>query len=139
MTPTDRFSLARHEGPYESWPLRTPLLADGATTGIEIPGYVLLHQFETSAGYVLVADFDCPYEEATTFALVSRDLRLLGCRTLSRALASFLLEGIEWIDDRRFIARFHGGFRYEVTIRHRAIPILRPRLGVRRKGPHPAA
>lgn len=37
-------------------------------------GYELLCQFETAAGYLLVTDYDCPFEEAVNFVLVSNDL-----------------------------------------------------------------
>jgi hypothetical protein len=132
LVPTRRFALERHAGPYASWPLRTRVLADGVPTGAEIAGYSLLHQWEVRDGYLLVADHDCPYEEATTFALLSRDLRVLGMRTLSALYGSYLLDGVEWLDERRLAATFHGGLRYEVQIRERGIPILRPRLRVRR-------
>lgn len=127
----ERFSLERHDGPYERWPLRTRLLADGAPTGILLPAYAMLKQYEVPAGYLLAMDCDCPFEEATTFALVSRDLRLLGRRTFSAMYGTFLLDHVKWEDENRFIATFHRDVRYELTIRDRAIPLLRPRLGVR--------
>ena len=130
-TPIERFSLERHTGPYELWPLRTRLLADGVPTGIRLPAYSMLHQYETAAGFLIAMDCDCPFEEATTFALVSRDLRLLGRRTFSTMYGSYLLLDLRWKDDDRFVATFNADVRYEVTIRDRSIPFLSSRLGVR--------
>ncbi len=76
MDAISRFTLEQHDGPYETWPLRSRLFLDGEPTGISLPGYALLHQFETSNGYVLVTDYDCPFEEITNFILVSKQLRL---------------------------------------------------------------
>lgn len=132
MVLIDRFDLERHAGEYRDWPLRTRLLAGGAPTGVTVTGYQILHQWEVDDGYLLVTDLECPYEEATTFVLLSRDLRLLAERTLSRMYDSFLLDGVEWLGPRRLAARFHGGLRYEVEIRERGFPILRPRIGLHR-------
>lgn len=132
MTTIERFSLERHAGEYASWPLRTRLLLDGAPTPVTLPGYTILHQFEIAPGFLIVTDCDCPYEEATTFALLSRDLRLLSVRTLSSMYGSFLLDQLDWTDADHLVATFHGGLRYRITIRERWIPLLRPKLGVRR-------
>lgn len=131
MKPISRFSLESHDGPYESWPLRSRLLADGAPTPVTLPGYVLVHQYETEDGYLLVTDYDCLFEEATCFTLVSRDLRVLASREIGAPYRSFLLTGLEWIDARRLVASF-SQVRMRITLRPSGIPLLRPRLQVRR-------
>jgi hypothetical protein len=128
MKPINRFALAKHAGPYETWPLRSRLYLDGEPTGIYLPGYALLHQFETPNGYILVTDYDCPYEEITNFALVSRQLRLQSCRWIGWMYETFLLERIEWIDERTFTAFFCGNLRCRLTVRSWGIPYIRPRL-----------
>lgn len=129
-----RFSLARHQGPYETWPLRTRLHADGKPTEVCVSGYELLHQFETPAGYLLVTDYDCPFEEATSFILLRRDLRLVSYRTLSVPYGSFSLDRIEQLADDRFRAVFYDNDAWLVVIRSWGIPYLRPRLQLKRIG-----
>jgi len=131
MKPINRFTLEKHDGPYEKWPLRSRLSLDGKLTDISLPGYTLLHQFETSNGYILVTDYDCPYEEITNFALISKQLRLQSCRWLGWMYETFLLERIEWIDDRTFTAFFCGNFCCRLTVRSWGIPYVRPRLKLR--------
>src|SRR6266508_3806727 len=46
MKPIIRFALEKHDGPYETWPLRSRVSLDGKPTDISLPGYTLLHQFE---------------------------------------------------------------------------------------------
>ena len=104
MNSISRFALEQHEGPYEKWPLRSRLFLDGKSTGLSLPGYDLLHQFETADGYVLVTDYDCPFEEITNFILVTKRLRLQSCRWLGWMYESFYLQRIEWVDERTFIA-----------------------------------
>ncbi|MBB4636710.1 hypothetical protein [Longimicrobium terrae] len=131
MIPIDRFSLEQHAGEYKDWPLRTRVLVDGQPTELFIPGYVLLHQFAVDDGYLLVSDYDCPFEEATVFALVSPDLRLLSRRTVGVAYNTFLLTGLEWTGPRELIASFDD-FHVRVTLRRRGIPYLWPRISIRR-------
>ena len=130
MIRTNRFSLPKHADPYESWPLRTRLFADGEPTEVRVPAYVMLHQFQVEDGYLLVADQDCPFEEATVFALLSHDLRLLSCRVVGAPYNAHLLTGLEWVNPRELVASFGDDFRMRVTIRRRGIPILIPRLRI---------
>ena len=97
MRTTTRFCLERHEGPYESWPLRSRLLVDGEPRGVRVPGYSLLHQYALPSGYLLVTDCDCPFEEATSFVLLDRNSRLLCARTLSIPYGSYKLAHMEWM------------------------------------------
>lgn len=128
MKPINRFTLEKHDGPYDKWPLRSRLSLDGKPTDISLPGYTLLQQFETSSGYILVTDYDCPYEEITNFALISKQLRLQSCRWLGWMYETFLLERIEWMDDGSFTAFFCGNLCVRFTVRSWGIPYIRPRL-----------
>jgi hypothetical protein len=132
MTAVNRFALQGHDGPYESWPLESRLIADGMPTKTKLPGYTLLHQFETAGAYLLITDYDCPFEERTSFVLLGKSLRVLSCRALGGWFASFLLQDIEWIDGSHFIAVFNGDDRWRLTIRAWGIPLLRPRLKLER-------
>lgn len=134
-----RFSLETHEGPYEKWPLRSRLYWASEPTGISLPGSSLLYQFETAYGFILVTDYDCPFEETTNFALVSPRMQLVSCRWLGWMYSSFLLDRIEWVNDRTFIAVFCGNDRCRFTIRSWGIPHIRPRLKMQWLGqPKPA-
>jgi hypothetical protein len=115
----DRFALETHDGPYEKWPPKSRLIVDGALTEARVPGYSLLHQFEITDGYLLVTDYDCPFEEATNFILLDRQLEILAHRSIGAPYCSFLLEKIEWLDDHNLIAVFYQDDRWKVSIRHR--------------------
>ena len=132
MQHTDRFSLEQHPGPYEKWPLRSRLLADGRPTETRVRGYVLLHQFQVDEGWLLVTDHGCPFEEATVFTLLDRDLRVLSARWLGAAYGTFLLTGLTWTDPRILVARFGDDYAVRVTLRPWGIPFLRPRLAMKR-------
>lgn len=134
MKPVDRFALATHDGPYEAWPARTDVLVDGVRSGLAVSGYVLLRQFETPAAFLLVTDYDCSFEEAVTFTLVSKGpLKVLAQRTVGAMYASCHLDDMTWADDRHFSTTFVGiDGRWDFTIRDLSVPFVRSRLGMHR-------
>lgn len=127
MKQMNRFTLVRHDGPYTSRPTRSMLLLDGEPTTVSLPGYELRHQFETPDGYVFVTDFDCPFEEITSFILVNKTLSRQSCRWILCPLPR-----VEWIDERNFVALINDEHRYLFTIRSWWIPYVRPRLRMKR-------
>ena len=126
------FSLESHAGPYEKWPLRSSVLIDGCPSETLIPGYTLLHQFKTSLGYLLITDFDCPFEEATSFSLLDFTNKLISDRTLRVPYGSFNLERVDWKDDTTVEIVFFDDDRWLVTLRRWGIPYLRPRIHLMR-------
>lgn len=86
-----RFSLSKHEGPYEQWPVTTALLCEGAPTGTQIEGYVIEAQYLCVAGHLLITSFDCPYEEANRFTLLDERFQVLATTELGAPYGSFLL------------------------------------------------
>ncbi len=79
-----------------------------------------------------MTDYVCPYEGITNFALVSKHLRLQSCRWLGWMYETSLLNRIEWVDERSFIAVFCGDDRLlTVHCNGRASPAAEfRRLGV---------
>ena len=139
MTALTEFSLEKHSGPYESWPLKTRLLRNGEPISLLLPGYSLLHQFSTEQGFLFITDDDCPMEEVAHFILCDSDLRCVSSRFVGWAYCSFILERVEWLDPRHLLAVFDHDDPWLVTIRSWGIPYLLPRLKVARmKSPNPA-
>ncbi len=132
METTSRFSLESHSGPYEKWPLRSRVIVDGEHSRTVIPGYSLLHQFKFEIGYLLVTDYDCPFEEATSFILLGLSNELLSHRTLAVPYGSFNLEQIDWIDEFSAEVIFWEDDRWLLTLRPWGIPFIRPRIHLQR-------
>jgi hypothetical protein len=135
------FSLERHEGPYEKWPRRTRLFVKGEPSRTTVPGYTLLHQFLTEYGYLLVTDYDCPFEEATNFILLDQtSLKVLSCRRLSAPYGSFLLESFEWINSWSAKITFYQDDHWLLTLNLKGFPFLPLRMHVQRiQSPEAAA
>ena len=132
MVPIDRFSLLIPSGERDSWPKRVPLVADGKPTGLTVSGYAMLHQFETSHGFVLVTDFGCPYEEAVCFTLIDKSLaKIESERCVGSPYGSYWLERSVWRDDRHFTASFRSeSDQWEFSIRSWGLPLVRQKLAM---------
>ena len=132
MTALTEFSLEKHPGPYESWPLNSRLLRNGEPTRLSLRGYQLLYQFHTQEGFLFVTDYDCPFEESTFITLCDSNLRQISRRFFGWPYTSFILHRVEWLDPRHLVAVFDEYCKYLVTIRPWGIPWLRPRLKLSR-------
>jgi len=132
MTALTEFSLEKHSGPYESWPLRSRLLRNGQPTRISLTGHQLLYQFNTEDGFLFVTDYDCPFEESTHLTLCDSNLRCLSRRFFGAPYTSFMLRKAEWLDPRRIVVIFDEYCQHLVTIRRWGIRYLWPRLKVSR-------
>ena len=77
MKPITRFSLKKHEGPYEDWGGKSQILIDGVLTNHWTPGYILLHQFKIGDGFLLLLNYDCPFEESVVAVRLSEDFKIL--------------------------------------------------------------
>lgn len=131
MRPIQRFTLLASGSTSGT----SRLVSDGQVTSAQVPGTEILEQFEISAGYLLVADQDCPFEETFHFILLDRDLHVRARRSLG-ARFSFVpgshgrtLEKLAWEDDRHFLAILTGpAERWRFTIRQAGMPFICPRL-----------
>ena len=126
MNRAGSFSLENHPGPYEKWPGSSRLLLGGKSIGLDLPGYALRFQTQLTFGHLFVSDYDCPYEELTSFLLVSSDFRIVS----RRFLLGVLFRSMERTDDRQWVIEFHESPRYKLTLRSWGIPYLYPRLGL---------
>ena len=63
MTHIDNFTLQEHTGRYEDRPLKSKLFFNGIDLNLQVPGYVIQEQFELPDYYLLLINWDCPFEE----------------------------------------------------------------------------
>ena len=106
-----RFSLAKHVGPYEHWPVKTALLCDGVPTGTQIEGYVIEAQYRCAHGHLLITSFDCPFEEANSFTLLDDRFQVLAEAKLGVMYGSFLLND-HWPLDRHTLQLHYDTRRF---------------------------
>ncbi|QAY92711.1 hypothetical protein [Pseudomonas sp. ACM7] len=125
MNTVERFTLWRPEDPDDPSPDTSPVIIDGHRSALVISGRTLLRQYETASGYLLVTDFDCPFEEAVCFSLISKDLQsVLGEHLVGCLYSSYYLAELVWLDEVHFFATFAGlvDYRFYFTIASSAFP-----------------
>jgi hypothetical protein len=132
LEPIARFSLVSHEGPYKDWPLRTPLLVDGRHTGVSVPGYEIEGQYRCDAGYLLINNWDCPFEESYDFVLLADDFATLSCVSLCVPYGSFLLHAHWPLGEASVRLHFYTSLFYTLHIRPPGRIRRRPRLHLER-------
>ena len=112
------FSLVTHSGAYKDWPLKTPLLLNGQPTLLAIPGFQMLHQFQLQSGdYLLITDWDCPFEEATEFLLISSDFKITARKKLGAPYVSFLLDTVEVLNNNQLKVTIFENDHFLLTIK----------------------
>ncbi|MBD9354708.1 hypothetical protein [Methylomonas albis] len=125
MQAIEIFSLKSHAGEYQDWPLRTQLLINGLATSSYVPGYRLLHQFKTSADeYLLICDWDCPFEEATEIILLGSQLNVLAVRSLGVPYGSFWLDEVLVLDNVNLKLTFFRDEHWQVTVTSKNLACL---------------
>ena len=131
MKKIDSFSFVTHTGDYQSWPLKTQLLHHKQPTQTHLPGYQLLHQFILATGeYVLITDWDCPFEEATEVVLLSAAFALTARHSFSAPYGSFNLEDLQVIDETNLKLTFYQNDCRQVTIATKKTGLLGSRIKV---------
>lgn len=116
MQATSTFSLVRLEGEYASRPLETELLADGQSTGMKIPGFVLEAQYRCGDQYLFITSWDCPFEESLTIVLTNAALKVIDKKSIGAMYTSVWLERHEVLEPNQLILYCDNGFRYKVTV-----------------------
>ena len=95
MERVDIFTLAKHDGPYDTWPLTTELWLNRQPTAARVPGYVIEAQYRCGNRYLLATSWDCPFEEMQTFVLLSPEFKELERRFYGAPYVSVWLKGHE--------------------------------------------
>jgi hypothetical protein len=115
MQPVKMFSLERHSGPYQKWPLQTRLFVDGGDTGQTVSGFVIEGQYKCKAGYLLITSYDCLFEEANTFTLLNDRFETLASVSLGGWYETYLLDE-HMPTSANSLELHYGGMIYSLTI-----------------------
>jgi hypothetical protein len=111
------FSLETHTGPYEKWPLKTRLFADGKDTGRVISGYVIEAQYKCFGGYLIITSYDCLFEESNTFLLLDDSYQTLATGGLGVMYDTFLLENHRALSATALELDYGDGLRYILALK----------------------
>ena len=89
MRRIDKFAF-EHRAPGRDLDVTsTALVVDGKPAGIAIEGLQLVDQFDTGRGYLLVTDYNDPWEEQTVVTLLDAELKQVAKKRLGKFLYVF--------------------------------------------------
>ncbi len=89
MKQISRFALDMEAVAQDPEATHAPLLVDGVRTPYKLEGVSLVDQYETERGYLLVTDYNDPWEELTVVTLLSKQLKPLASRLLGKFVYVF--------------------------------------------------
>lgn len=89
MKRVDKFALEPRDPVLDRDATTTMLLVDGKPAGISLEGLQLVDQFETENGYLLVTDYNDPWEELTVVTLLDAGLNQVAKKQLGKFLYVF--------------------------------------------------
>ncbi|WP_295458404.1 hypothetical protein [uncultured Thiodictyon sp.] len=123
------FTLAKHDGPYESWPLATEVFRDGVATGRKLPGFVLDAQYEHGGFYLFVTSWDCPFEESLEVVLTDSDLRIVDRKSIGVMYSSTWLEACEVVSANQLRLQCDSDRVFRVTVQSGRLSLKRLHAG----------
>ncbi len=116
MNLIDKFSLQKHEGEYEDWPLKSSLYYCGKELGVKVSGYVIERQFELNDYFLLLLNWDCPFEEGCEIVVINKDLNVVGSHSITPFYNSYNLHDITELSKDRYRLTFNESECFELMV-----------------------
>lgn len=118
MKHIDKFSLQEHEGEYENRPLESLLYYCGESLGIKVLGYVIEKQFELDDYFLLLINWDCPFEEGCEIVVLNKLHKIVGSYSFTPFYNSYNLYSITELSKHHYKLTFYGSVNFEVIINY---------------------
>ena len=85
MRRIDKFAFEHRAPGQDLDATSTSLLVDGKPVGVAIEGLQIVDQFDTGRGYLLVTDYNDPWEEQTVVTLLDAEFKQVANKSASSA------------------------------------------------------
>ena len=112
--------------------LKSKLFFNGKYTGTNICGIDLRYQIKIlDKYYLIITDYDCPFEETTEIALINTNFKFLSRKSIGGPYYSWDIYNVEFIDSQNINLIF-GDNIMRITLREFSIPYLFPKMKITR-------
>ncbi|WP_462151426.1 hypothetical protein [Pseudoalteromonas xiamenensis] len=118
MIPIDKFTIQEHEGKYEGRPLKSLLFFNGEELNLKVSGYVIEKQFELPNYFLLLINWDCPFEEGCEVVVLNKKLEIVGNHSFTPFYNSFLLSSINELSLNQYKLVFNESDCFELVINY---------------------
>ncbi|WP_027672651.1 hypothetical protein [Rheinheimera baltica] len=118
MIPIAKFTIKEHQGSYEDRPLKSLLYFNGEELNLKVSGFVIEKQFELPNYFLLLINWDCPFEEGCEVVVLNKNLEIVGCHNFTPFYNSYSLSSISQISCNHYKLVFNESDCFEVAINY---------------------
>jgi hypothetical protein len=118
MQPIDKFTLQVHEGPYDKRPLTSQLYYQGKATITRVPGYCIEKQFACQDYFLLLINWDCPFEESYEIVVLNADFQLIEKRSIGTPYTSYNLSDVCLVSKNSYRLVFNSDAVFKLQINY---------------------
>ena len=118
MIPIEKFTLQEHEGQYKDRPLKSSLYFCGEDTRLKVSGYVIEKQFELPSYFLLLINWDCPFEEGYEVVVLNKQIKIIGSYSFTSFYNSYLLSNIREKSKDCYELVFNESDHFEISINY---------------------
>lgn len=118
MIVIDNFSIEAHEGDYDNWPLKSVLYFNGEKLNVKVSGYVIEKQYELPNYFLLLINWDCPYEEGCEIVVLSKAFKIVVNCSFTPFYHSYLLTSFSELSSNQYKLVFNDSDCFELTINY---------------------
>lgn len=118
MIPIDKFTIQKHEGRHEDRPLKSMLYFNGEELNFKVPGFVIEKQFELPNYFLLLINWDCPFEEGCELVILNKNLEIVGSHSFVPSFTSYLLSSVSELSDNHYKLVFNESDCFELSINY---------------------
>jgi len=116
VIPIDNFTLQEHTGKYEDRALKSLLYFDGENLNLKVAGFVIEKQFELPNYFLLLINWNCPFEEGCEIAALNKALKMVGSHSFTPYYNTYLLSSINQLSLNHYELVFNESDCFELNI-----------------------
>ena len=118
MITIDNFTIETHEGNYENRPLKSALYFNGEKLSVKVSGYVIEKQFELPNYFLLLINWDCPFEEGCEIVVLSKGFKIVGNYSFTPFYHSYLLTSFSELSLDQYKLVFNDSDYFELMVNY---------------------
>ncbi|MCG7530149.1 hypothetical protein MHM98_02060 [Psychrobium sp. MM17-31] len=118
MITIDNFTIEKHQGDYENRPLKSALHFNGEKLNLKVSGYVIEKQFELPNYFLLLINWDCPFEEGCEIVVLNKDFKIVGNYSFTPFYHSYLLTSFCELSANQYQLVFNDSDSFELIVNY---------------------
>jgi hypothetical protein len=118
VIPIDKFTIQEHEGKYEDRPLKSLLYFNDEELNVKVSGFVIEKQYELPNYFLLLVNWDCPFEEGCEVVVLNKNFEIIGSHSFTPFYNSYLLSSVNELSCNHYKLVFNESDCFELVINY---------------------